>query len=189
MTFFSWNNPDFRYILLMWTFRLCVSVSWVSAGGETHYNYVPWASWCFKSLVIWRFDHWLVDSPQKGWVMQRMFPSHDIIMCQLCPESFLWDNKQGKWVPAMHRKNNAMWWLNKMVLPKHHASMAHVSIMYRTPERFTYWHEFFRLHIRALPQVALAHRVENSGWVLICSRQNCIFLLSDSREVTHCITS
>ena len=48
---------------------------------------------------------------------------------------------------------------------------------------------FFRLHIRALPQVALAHGGENNVWILICSLQNCIFLLGDSREVTHRITS
>ena len=29
----------------------------------------------------------------------------------------------------------------------------------------------------------------NNGWVLICSLQNCIFLLGDSSEVTHRITS
>ena len=49
--------------------------------------------------------------------------------------------------------------------------------------------EFFRLHIRALPYVAIAHGGENNGWVLICSLQNGIFLLGDSREVTHRITS
>ena len=48
---------------------------------------------------------------------------------------------------------------------------------------------FFRLHIRALPSVALAHGGENNGWVLICSLQNGIFLLGDSREMTHRITS
>ena len=47
----------------------------------------------------------------------------------------------------------------------------------------------FRLHIRVLPWVALAHGGENNGWVLICSLQNCIFLIGDSREVTHRFTS
>ena len=37
--------------------------------------------------------------------------------------------------------------------------------------------------------MALAHGGENNGWVLICSLQNCIFLLGDSSEVTHRITS
>ena len=34
---------------------------------------------------------------------------------------------------------------------------------------------FFRLHIRIVPQVALAHGGENNGCALVCSLQNCIF--------------
>ena len=49
--------------------------------------------------------------------------------------------------------------------------------------------QFFCVHVRALPQVALVHGGENNGWVLICSVQNCIFLLGDSREVSRRITS